>query len=123
VSLINDRYVAHHASLGGAAYIYFDSPAPMRDAIALLKQTRGVDHVFTQAQAAEQFRLMKDRIGDLLVLGARDTAFGDLQAIEESTTIRSHGSLHESKVPILCYGRKVNAADYRYNFDITRRFP
>ena len=29
VSLINDRYVAHHASLGGAAYIYFDNPAPI----------------------------------------------------------------------------------------------
>jgi hypothetical protein len=25
-------------------------------------------------------------------------------------------------VPILCYGRKVNPADYEYNFDITRRF-
>jgi phosphonoacetate hydrolase len=122
VSLINDRYVAHHASLGGAAYIYFDNLAPVRDAIALLKQTRGVDRVFTQVQAAEQFHLMKGRIGDLLVLGARDTAFGDLQAMEESTTIRSHGSLHESKVPILCYGRKVTASDYQYNFDIARRF-
>jgi len=65
---------------------------------------------------------MPDRIGDLFVIAKKDYVVGDLDAVEQDVKVRSHGSLHETTVPILCYGRKVKPADYEYNFDITRRF-
>lgn len=48
---------------------------------------------------------MPERIGELVVLGDKDTVFGEL--VEESEQLeasyRSHGSLHESEVPLIIY--------------------
>ena len=73
-------------------------------------------------EAAEAFNLYADRIGDIFLLGEKHVAFGDLEKIREDVAIRSHGSRHEATVPIICYGRKVDAGLYRRNLDLTRNF-
>ena len=72
--------------------------------------------------AAKTFRLYRERIGDIFVLGERHVAFGSLEKTREPIAIRSHGSRFESTVPILCYGRKVPAAQYEYSLDLSRHF-
>ncbi len=48
--------------------------------------------------------------------------FGSLERTREEVAIRSHGSRHEATVPIICYGRDVDASRYRRNIDLTRNF-
>jgi hypothetical protein len=64
------------------------------------------------------------RIGDLAVLGDRDTVFGELDAESEALNAgyRAHGSLHEVEVPPVIYNgdAKLSADDFRFNRDLAR---
>jgi phosphonoacetate hydrolase len=122
VPIIKDRYVKHAQNLGGSSYIYVKSSKDLDRARTVLRQHPAIEQVLMNAEAASKFMLKADRIGDLMALTKKDYVLGDLDAVEQDVQVRSHGSLHELTVPILCYGRKVNAAEYEYNFDITRRF-
>ncbi|HYL78444.1 MAG TPA: alkaline phosphatase family protein [Bryobacteraceae bacterium] len=119
VPIIKDRYVKHHSNLGGSSYIYTKD---IEKAAILLRSHAAIEQILSNQEAAVKFHLKPDRIGDLLALAKRDWVVGDLDAVEEDVKVRSHGSLHESTVPILCYGRKVKSSEYEYNMDITRRF-
>ncbi len=66
---------------------------------------------------------MAKRIGDLMVLGDQDTVFGELDAPQESFPgLRSHGSLHETDVPLFVYNAKnAPSSDYfNHNLDLAR---
>jgi phosphonoacetate hydrolase len=102
--VIKDRYVAHHQNLGGSAYVYLDRQEAMADALAVLRQTPGVEAAYPRHEAAQAFDLLPERIGDVFVLGDADTVFGRFPACEAEVNVRTHGSLHERTVPILAYG-------------------
>jgi phosphonoacetate hydrolase len=53
----------------------------------------------------QRFRLPGEYIGDLMVLGDRDTVFGDLETSEKALpdTYRAPGSLYESAVPLIIH--------------------
>jgi phosphonoacetate hydrolase len=75
--------------------------------------------------AAERFHLMPERIGDLVVIGDRYTVFGDLETESEilEPTYRSHGSLHEIKIPLLIFNCKEDLPspdEFTTNLDLTR---
>jgi phosphonoacetate hydrolase len=122
VPVIKDRYVKHHGNLGGSCYVYLEQERDIEKTARILHALEGVKEVLERLAAAKRFRLAADRIGDLVVFGARDYCFGDLDQEREPTKVRTHGSLYESTVPLIAYGRKVQGADYQFNFDITRRF-
>jgi phosphonoacetate hydrolase len=122
VPIIRDRYVQHHANLGGACYVYLQNPLDLERAHDLLKALPGVEEIHLRADAAQQFQLQADRIGDIFLLGAKDVVFGDLEHPREEVAIRSHGSRHESTVPIVAYGRAFDASSYQRNIDLTRNF-
>src|SRR5579862_3297093 len=122
VPIIKDRYVKHAQNLGGSSYIYVKNAKDLDKTAAVLSRHPAVEQIYSNEKAAAKFMLKADRIGDLMVLARKDYVIGDLDTVEQDVKVRSHGSLHELTVPILCYGRKVNTADYHYNFDITRRF-
>lgn len=63
---------------------------------------------------------MEDRIGDLFVLGDKDVIFGEFEAIEVPVKVRTHGSRHESAVPIVAYGNKMSGG-YQRNLDLVCR--
>ena len=105
---ITDPYVVHHGALGSFATVYLPDGHAGTDVAALqarLAARRGIEGVFTRAQAAERFELPADRIGDLVVISERFTVIGtsaarhDLSALE--VPLRSHGGVSEQRVPLI----------------------
>jgi phosphonoacetate hydrolase len=120
VPVIKDKYVVHHDNLGGVGYLYLKDSASIEEAIGALKEVRGVEQVYRCEEAAGQFGLMPDRIGDLFVLGAPEVVFGDIAGEEQEINIRSHGSHHEAAIPIMGSVARAPVHEYRYNLDIAR---
>ncbi|MEP7294662.1 MAG: phosphonoacetate hydrolase [Burkholderiales bacterium] len=111
---ITDPYVVHHGALGSFATVYLPGDV---DTPALLKRIatqRGIESVWTRAQAAEHFELPADRIGDIVVVSERSTVIGtaaarhDLSALD--APLRSHGGVSEQRVPLIL-NRKTSALD------------
>lgn len=105
LSAEKDRYVKHHRTFGGTAYVWLLDAADIDRVAARIGSLEGIDEVIPRAQAAARFGLMPERIGELVVLGDRDTVFGELPgAFEElEEGYRSHGSLYESDVPLFVH--------------------
>lgn len=101
---ITDPYVVHHASLGSACWVYVDESELDRARETLLG-AEGVEEVVLRADAAAQFAMPADRIGDLVVLADAHTAVGNRQADHDLSALRgplrSHGGRHEQDIPIL----------------------
>ena len=96
VPLIRDGLYAHHRDLGGSLYLYFEDPGQAREARAALQGTPGIDGF--------------QRVGDLICWAARDVAlgvWGDGPASRDETGLRSHGSKHEQRIPMLLAGPGV----------------
>jgi phosphonoacetate hydrolase len=120
-----DRYVKHHRNLGGAAWVWLKSPEDASRATTIIGGLEGVESVLTRQEAARRFHLMPERIGELIVLGDKDTVFGDIDTEFEALppTLRTHGSLHETEIPMIIYnasGTLPPTDRLRYNFDMTR---
>ena len=120
VPIIRDKHQVHHKNLGGASYVYLQRKADLPKAMDILKSTPGVEEIYDAATAARLFRLHQHRIGDLFLLAEKDWVFGEVDQIREKVSVRSHGSRHESRVPLLAYGRKLDMSKYEYNLDLTR---
>ncbi len=114
--------MVYHSNLGGACYVYLENGSDLELTFALLGEIPGVEEIYAREEAAEQFQLYASRIGDIFLLGERHVVFGSLERTREEVAIRSHGSRHEATVPIICYGRDVDASRYRRNIDLTRNF-
>jgi phosphonoacetate hydrolase len=100
-TLIADRYVVHHRNLGGAAYLYLKHPEDAAKGLEVLNDTEGVEAALPREQASERYHLDRTRIGDLVVLGEKSYAFGLTERETAEVALRSHGSLHERRVPII----------------------
>jgi phosphonoacetate hydrolase len=102
---ITDPYVAHHAALGSLAWVHLDDLSELDAARAALAGLTGVEAVLDRDAAADAFDLPADRIGDLIVLADRSTVLGKSAAAHDLSqlhgTLRSHGGLHERRVPII----------------------
>jgi phosphonoacetate hydrolase len=89
-----------------------------------IPQRAVVEAVLTRSEAAKRYHLVASRIGDLIVLGDRDTVFGELDSEFEQLppNYRAHGSLHEMDVPLLIYNAqaKLSAESFRYNWELGR---
>ena len=120
VPVIKDLYVVHHSNLGGCIYVHLDDPAALDDAIAALLATDGVEEALPRETAAAQFSLMPERLGDILVTGAADVVFGDPAEVTLPPGLRSHGSRHETAVPIIGYGGDFGDFEFRQNRDLGR---
>ena len=102
---ITDPYVVHHGALGSFATVYLPTACDAAALITRLAARRGIEGVFTRAQAAEKFELPPDRIGDLVVVSERFTVLGtnvsrhDLSALD--VPLRSHGGTSEQRVPLV----------------------
>ena len=115
---ITDPYVAHHAALGSLAWVHLDDLSELDAARAALAGLAGVEAVLDRDAAADAFDLPADRIGDLIVLADAATVLGksadahDLSQLHG--TLRSHGGLHERRVPIIItHALRAGALDGR----------
>ena len=96
------------------------------EAAGILRETPGVERVYSREEAAEELRLNYDRIGDLVVTGDIDTVFGpkELEDSWDDTgaghSLRSHASAHEQDVPIIGYNGDFDGLEFTENRDIGR---
>jgi len=124
LSAEKDKYVRHHRTFGGTAWIWLNHPSDEGQVTDALKTLPGIERVLTRGDAAAEFHLHPDRIGDLVVFGDANTVFGDLAAGEELEHLpaeyRSHGSLHEVRVPLYAHNNESlpYATPPRYNKDL-----
>jgi phosphonoacetate hydrolase len=111
---INDPYVVHHGALGSFATVYLDE-LQAEAAQQLLAAVPGIEAVLAREEAAERFGLPADRIGNLVLLGDPHTVIGrtpewhDLKDVQKG--LRSHGGLHETRVPLI-FNRPLLPAYY-----------
>src|ERR1700733_66896 len=124
ISVDRDKYVKHHRGYGGVAWVYCRNGREVDRVAQVLSAIDGVESVLTRSEAARRFHLMASRIGDLVVLGDRDTVFGELDSESEAlpAEYRAHGSLHEVDVPSVIYNcdAKLPGDDLRSNRDLAR---
>ena len=120
VPIIKDRYVLHHANLGGSMFVYLEDRDDLVDAVTALTETDGVEEVLTSEEAAVRFRLHHDRIGDVVVTGEHDVVFGNPSEVDLPPKLRSHASIHECDVPIFGYNGDFAGFDFRENRDVGR---
>lgn len=110
LSAERDRYVRHHRTFGGTAWVWLHDAADRDDVAAAIAQLDGVEAVLDRDEAARTYRLMPERIGDLVVLGDVDTVFGELDGDEIEHLedgYRTHGSLHERRVPLVTHNTSL----------------
>ena len=120
VPVIKDRYVVHHSNLGGSIYVHLDNSADLIAALDTLRSLDGVDDALPLEEAALRFKLMPERMGDILVLADAATVFGDPAELAMPPGLRSHGSAYETNVPIIGCGPGLDPARFRENLDVGR---
>lgn len=124
ISAEQDKYLKHHSGFGGTAWVYLKSSRDADRAAAAIEKLPGVEQVLTRNEAARRFRLMPSRIGELVVLGNRDTVFGNLDAetVDLPPEYRSHGGMTEARVPLLVHNasRAPDTGYFRSNVDLAR---
>ncbi|MAF67225.1 MAG: phosphonoacetate hydrolase [Planctomycetes bacterium] len=124
---ITDPYVMHHGALGSYAVVHLDDPSREAAVYERLTAIEGITEVYGRRRAAALLELPGDRIGDLVVLSARDVVLGrraeghDLS--EVASGLRSHGGRYEEMVPLFVShplseaGEGLARGDLR-NFDV-----
>jgi phosphonoacetate hydrolase len=120
-----DYYVQHHRNFAGSAWLWIRQPTDLQKVWEVCLSLEGVESVMSREQAVRQFRLPEEYVGDLMVLGDRETVFGDLDKTQEElpATYRAHGSLYEMDVPLIIHGweEELPEPDYfTHNLHLTR---
>ena len=119
VPIIKDRYVVHHSNLGGSIFVYVEE-GDVERAVKVLGDTPGVEEALPRLEAAAELRLHLDRIGDILVTGEPDVVFGSSSEVSMPPSLRSHGSRHECRVPLIGYNGDFQDFSFEENRDIGR---
>ena len=103
---ITDAFVGHHGALGGFVRIYLEKKDNQNKVYDIVNAIEGVEKVWTAENAAKELEQPLDREGDLAVVADKRTVIGgsekdhDLSALK-GKRLRTHGSLHESRVPFI----------------------
>jgi phosphonoacetate hydrolase len=119
IPIIKDRYVVHHANLGGCMYVYLQ-PRDLAEALKVIRETPGVEDAISREEAVARFRLCGERIGDIVVTGEEDVVFGDATEVEIPPNLRTHGSTYEGPVPLIGYNGDFAGFSFEENRDIGR---
>jgi phosphonoacetate hydrolase len=124
ISVEQDKYLRHHRGFGGVSWVYCNAARDVDRVARTISGLEGVEDVLTRNEAVKRYHLMASRIGDLVVLGDRETVFGELDTEQEALPpeYRSHGSLHEMNVPLVIHNAemKLQAAEFRFNRDLAK---
>ena len=120
---ITDPYVVHHGALGSYATVYLPEDIDQDSLKQDLAALAGIDAVYRNEEGCKHFDLAADRMGDLILVSAKDTVIGttaarhDLSGLE--VPLRSHGGVTEQRVPLIVnrHLTELNAANL-HNYDI-----
>ncbi|MDR1519115.1 MAG: alkaline phosphatase family protein [Planctomycetota bacterium] len=119
-----DYYVPHHRNFTGCGWLYLESLSDSGKVEKICRGLEGVEEVIPSAEAARRYHLPLEQVGDLVVLGDRDTMFGVMDTAYEELPpgYRAHGSLHEMDLPLVAYPVHPGLPDERFfshNKDLT----
>jgi len=128
---ITDPYVKHHGALGSYVVVHLADKSIINEVRSWLAIQPGITEVYDKATAVRVLEQPEDRIGDLVVMSARDVVVGrspqyhDLSALDG--TLRSHGGRYEEMVPMIIshplnetYKKKAAGDPRNFNiFDFT----
>lgn len=128
---ITDPYVVHHGALGSFAVVHMPRADLLASVSAFIMNLAGVSEVWERKAAAQKLELPLDRLGDLVVMSARDVVLGrtpayhDLAALQGG--LRSHGGRYEEMVPFVLseplneeYAQRAKGDPRNFNiFDFT----
>jgi phosphonoacetate hydrolase len=102
---ITDPYVVHHGALGSFATAYLPAGADVGVVLARLSRIEGIELALANAEACRRFELPPDRLGDVVVVAAKNVVLGTSRARHDlsglDAPLRSHGGLSEQRVPLL----------------------
>ena len=121
---ITDPYVVHHGALGSFATAYLPQGVNIHDIVTRIRELPGIEYVEDRAAACSRFELPQDRLGDVVVVSARNKVIGtsprnhDLSGLD--VPLRSHGGISEQTVPLII-NRSLSRGAARpglRNFDI-----
>jgi len=120
---ITDPYVVHHGALGSFATVYLPDGASVAEMVGRLATLSGMELVIDGAEGCRRFELPTDRMGDIIVISARDTVLGTAAARHDlsglDAPLRSHGGLSEQRVPIvLNRSTRLDPGVRLRNFDV-----
>lgn len=120
-----DYYIVHHRNYTGCSWIWLNSSDDAAQTVEKISSLVGVDDVLSRDEAVARFNLEPEHIGDLVVLGDKDTMFGEMDSEYEELpkTYRAHGSLYEMRLPLLIWnydGDIPSKSEFNYNLDLTR---
>lgn len=119
---ITDPYVVHHGALGSFATAYLPAGADRAAVLNRLRAMPGIEQAMTREEAASQFELPPERLGDIVIVSSKNKVLGtsadkhDLSGLTEP--LRSHGGISEQKVPLISSRQAKLPASHRWrNFD------
>jgi phosphonoacetate hydrolase len=69
-----DYYIRHHRNFAGSAWVWVKKPVDLNAVWKVCWNLEGVEGVLSREEAALQFRLPGEYVGDLMVLGERGVA-------------------------------------------------
>jgi phosphonoacetate hydrolase len=115
IPIIKDQYTVHHSNLGGCIYVHLEGTDNPEPALEVLRNIDGVEEALSRQDAASRFKLMPERIGDIMALGAHDVVFGDPAEVEFPQKLRSHGSTHELDIPVIAFGDDLDVSHFTEN--------
>lgn len=120
---LKDRYIENHIyQEGGILYLYLQQEEERERVLELLADQPAIEQVLPAKEAAEQYSLPEQEIGDYVAFAAKDCAFGEVEGtILHTDQVRTHGSLYEREVPLIAINSAAPASEYRYSRDIVRR--
>lgn len=124
---ITDPYVKHHGALGSYVAVHVPDKSKISEIGDWLSLQPGITEVHDRAAAVRLLEQPADRIGDLVLLSARDVVLGrrpayhDLSALDG--TLRSHGGRYEEMISMILShplndAYKMKAAGDPRNFHI-----
>lgn len=120
-----DYYVKHHRNFTGCAWLWLHKAADYDKVARIISRLDGVEDIVTRQEMARRFHLDPLYVGDINVMGDRETMFGDMDRAYEALApdYRAHGSLHEMEVPLIIHnyrGELPEPSFFQANKDIAR---
>ncbi len=120
-----DYYIVHHRNFAGSCWVWLQDQADEDRVREICNSLEGVEEVIDRTEAVARFHLPGEFIGDLMILGDRDTVFGELETGGEElpTSYRAHGSLYEADIPLIIHGWKGElppTETFTHNLHLTR---
>ena len=119
---LKDRYIENHPHQeGGMLYIFLKDKDAREQLLELAKEAPEVAAILTAEEAARQYDLPLELIGDYVLFAAEDCAFAEMETERLFTEdSRTHGSLYEQRIPLIAINPAQPREKYAQNRDIVR---